>query len=219
MNNNEPTIRPLSKEETTKTQILNLQEVKTTAKKEMSASRTKFLSTFLFVLGVSFIAIGLSFNPIYNYLNKDKVKQQPTTSLRKTTGPSTCTVKSHNEKEGTNKELSYKFNFNEKTNTIKNYTKKLVVTPTTKSDLSKTTINTLKEKYTSLQSQKVNGYSINITENKNLEILVTINLEALSLQTFPDILKQDPITLVDYQLTNTKKEVLKSLENKGYKCN
>ena len=70
MNNEEPTIRPLSKEETTKTQILNLQEVKSTAKKETIASRTKLITTFLFVLGGLFVISGFLYTPIYNLLNK-----------------------------------------------------------------------------------------------------------------------------------------------------
>ena len=221
MNNEEPTIRPLSKEETTKTQILNLQEVKSTAKKETIASRTKFITTFLFVLGGLFVISGFLYTPIYNLLNKPDKKEKvtQTTNLRKTSGQITCTVKAHNEKNGTNSELSYKFIFNDQTNTIKNYIKKLIVTPATKSDKAKTTINQLSEKYKLLQEQKVNGYLLELNESKNkLEIVVTINLQTLDVQTFPEVLTQDPITLVDYQLTSQKKVILSSLENKGYKC-
>ena len=88
MNNEEPTIRPLSKEETTKTQILNLQEVKSTAKKETIASRTKLITTFLFVLGGLFVISGFLYTPIYNLLNKPDKKEKvtQTTNLRKTSG-------------------------------------------------------------------------------------------------------------------------------------
>ena len=222
MKNELPTITPLSKEEITKTQILNFQEVKKTALQEIKSSRTKFVTSFLFILGALFIISGFLYTPVYNLLNKQKEEEkvQQAIELRKSNGPITCTIKAHNEKEGTNKELTYKININDKTNTIKNYTKNLVITPSTKSDLSKTSIAESKQKYTTLQDQKVNGYSILITEQSNtLEVLVTINLEAISLSTFPDVLKEDPTTTIEYKVTDKKKDIINDLKNKGYKCN
>jgi len=245
LNNQNQLQQNMTKEELKNTQVLNLGDVKNTVKKEKRASFPKKIAVFLFILGVLSIVSGLSYNSVSSMLgltsnteantnttneaeeaNETTPPSDPDTTKAVTTetNPQTtkCILSSKTQADGTDKDISYEFNFNEN-NQLLNYTKTLNMIPTTGNSTGPVTINNSKELYTTIATYQIPGYTVIVSPTNNGEIAgltigITINLTSFDKEKYTSSNITDAFAQVDFELNTTKDTIVQTLTTKGYTC-
>ena len=218
------------------TQVLNLNDVEQVAKEEKKASLPKKLAVCLFAIGVLAIVGGFSYNSIASMLGLDTSqsgKTEETTTndtddngkaatVEDTTASTTCQKATPSQPNGTDKQVTYELSFDEESK-LQNYTKTMVLTPTTGNSTGPVTINTLKTGYTAIAAYQIPGYTLAVTPTNDgtvagLQIAVTIDLVNLDTAKYASYKIVDEVSKVDLKLNDTKEAVVNYLTTNGYEC-
>lgn len=215
----------MSREELTRTQVLNLSDFERVTKYEKSISKKPAI--FLAVLGVICIIAGLSYTPIMNIVI-DKITPEPPKIAKKVTDskPLTetkadtlaCRYNSIDETSGT--ELIVDLNLTFYNETLDYCTKTMnYVTILGKENLGQKAINYHYPIFMSLEEIEIPGYTIKTTLlNNGFETKTTFDLKNINTELLTDYHKMYPVTNVDFAYGETKDEAIERATSYGYIC-
>lgn len=210
----------LNKEELTKTQVLNLNDLEKVAKYEKKISKKPAI--FIAIFGLLLIISGIALQYTV-FAPKEEKKPNNNTENKNTptdngTGVS-CNLSQLANADGTDLTQNVTLNFTK--NQLKNYVKVLSIIPTVGNEVTgNATIKNILPIYQSLEATKINGYQISTTmQNAALQGTVIIDLTILDKTQITDAYKTNIFSNVEFDLNETKEAVVAKATAAGYTCN
>ena len=213
----------IAREELTKTQVLNLNELEKVANYEKRTSKKP--AKILAILGVMCITLGLSYNNIAaifsTSLTKEKDVYHKEVEENDVSPVSTinCRYTNFASSEGYDMTVDMTLIFNN--NTLKSYTKVMNVNPTAGQEaLASTSVPHLKAAYhQTFDHLQIPGYQI-VTNDKGsgFETIVSIDLATLDSTMLNAYHALNVVTKVEFALDDTKEAVITKGKSLGYTC-
>ena len=212
----------MTQEELQRTQVLNLKDVRETARFEKLTSKKPAI--ILAIIGIICIAFGTSFGVVQTMNTKklkdnQKIQNRKKSNLVKTSISSiNCTATSMNEPDGTGKILNVVLVF--KDERLTSMTKTYSIIPTVaESPESKATVQNF---ITALQPYLIDitGYKLTVAPETTGGVITTTeaNLEILDLNTVPQIHKDNYRFNIPFAKATIKQTALTNMTNLGFKC-
>lgn len=217
----------ISREELTRTQVLNLQELERVANYEQKTSKRPaalfafagFLAITLGLLYPNIMmavdSIGAIETPSYR-INIEDVYQLDTTPV--VTSKMICTLTQPGQADGTDRIYTTEFFFQEQK--LQTYVKTLNATPIVGNPNSMTTVQALYTNYSAFTTMPINGYKVvtTTTENSGTKVEITIDLKALDKTQLTYNHASNPFTNVEYELNADQTTIQNALTAAGYVC-
>ena len=212
----------LAKEELTKTQVLNLQELERVASYEKKVSKKPAL--ILAILGVMCITIGASYNNVISIFGKSS--NEATTNVAhkeiETTIDPVATINCQYATVDPTQGFDMAVNMTLilKNGKLSNYTKVMDVTPTIGQEiLAQSTIPPLFAAYQNFESLVIPGYKILSTaKGSGFETVVAIELNQLDATQLTIYHEQNVVTKVEFALDDSKDAIIQKAKTLGYLC-
>lgn len=218
----------MSREELTRTQVLNLSDFERVAQYEKSVSKKP--AVFLTVLGIICIIAGLSYNTIMDIVIDKITPPAPQVSKRITekednkslvetkNDTATCHYNSIDANSGT--ELILDLNLIFYNNTLDSCVKTMnYVTSLGKETIGQTAVNYYYPIFKSLEEVTIPGYAIKTTLiNNGFETKTTVDLKNVNTELLTDQHKAYPGTNVDFIYGEEKEAAIQRAISYGYTC-
>ena len=217
----------ISREELTRTQVLNLQELERVANYEQKTSKRP-AALFAFA-GFLAIALGLLYpnimmavdsigavdNTSYR-VNIEDIYQLDTTPV--VTSKMICTLTQLGLADGTDRIYTTELFFQEQK--LQTYVKTLNATPIAGNPNAMTTIQAIYSNYTPFSTMPINGYNVLITttENSGTKVEITIDLKTLDKTQLTYNHASNGFTNVEYELNADQTAIQNTLTAAGYVC-
>ena len=212
----------MTREELTKTQVLNLQELERVAKFERKTSKRP--AVLFAIAGILSLTLGLSYNnimidftnPAENTYRVD-LDSQYDSATPVPTKKVTCTLLQPTQVDGTDKSTTYELFFSEQK--LQTYVKTLTVAPTIGDPNGALAVQNILTTYQQLASSEVAGYKLTPeTDNQSTKISVTIDLQDLDRGQLTYSHAANPFTNVEYNLDADEATIVAGLQASGYIC-
>ena len=209
----------MTEEELQRTQVLNIDDFKQTARYEKISSKKP--AAFIAILGVIAILIGGSYPVIQSQMSKqkeDNTKSTIQTRKKEDTIKSelTCTLVSPNEANGLDKTMTIKYTFNNEK--LIAFTKTLDLKVTTGSAIGP---NSLQGYLTALDPYliKKNGYEVTVKKLDNEVITTTeVDYNKLDVNSIPEANQSNSNYSVQYVVNTSKEAIKQDMEKQKYTC-
>lgn len=217
----------ISREELTRTQVLNLQELESVAKYERQTSKRP-AALFAFA-GFLAITMGLLYPNIM--MAVDNIGATPKTSYRveindiydlDTTIPVatdkiTCTIAQPNQMDGTDKNSTIELYFHEQK--LQTYVKTMIASPTAGNVNGVATTTNLYNTYATYDAMAINGYTVATTaDGATTKVTITIDLQTLDKTQLTYDHVANAFTNVEYELNADQTAIQTALTTAGYVC-
>lgn len=213
----------LAKEELTKTQVLNLNELERIANYEKRTSKKPAL--ILAVLGIMCITIGVSYSGVLSIL--DSTNNSPKNSVehkevddtsKQSIATMSCKYTNFGGEDGTDTTVDMTLIFNN--GKLSNYTKVMSLMPTSgKEGDPALTISQLLIAYQSFETLNIPGYKISSNAKGNgFETIVSLELKSLDPTQLNIYHQGNVVTKVEFALDDTKEMVFEKAKDLGYIC-
>lgn len=218
----------ISREELTRTQVLNLQELERVAKFERQTSkRPAFLFAFA---GALAITMGLLYPNIMMAVDNIDFNEEPKTSYRVDldnnydtealpvpTDKVVCSIYQPYQVDGTDKTTTYELYFNDQK--LKTYVKTSLTVPTAGNPAGITVAQNVYNTYIAYNEIGIKGYKIeSFAENAAARVAVSIDLKQIDRTQLTYALVANPFTNVEYSLDDDQTAVQTALTAAGYIC-
>lgn len=217
----------MTREELTKTQVLNLQELERVAKFERKTSKRP--AVLFAIAGILSLTLGLSYNnimmavdsidftnPAENTYRVD-LDSQYDSATPVPTKKVTCTLLQPTQVDGTDKSTTYELFFSEQK--LQTYVKTLTVAPTVGNPNGALAVQNILTTYQQLASSEVAGYKLTPeTDNQSTKISVTIDLQDLDRGQLTYSHAANSFTNVEYNLDADEATIVAGLQASGYIC-
>ncbi len=214
----------LAKEELTKTQVLNLNELERIAKYEKKTSKKPAM--ILAILGIMCITIGASYNGVLNALNGTTENSNNSVAHKeldndKTTQPIStlsCKYTNFGSAEGMDTTVDMTLIFNN--GKLSNYTKVMNLMPTSgKESEAAGAISQLLTGYRSFENLTIPGYKISSnTKGNGFETIVSLELKTLDPTQLNIYHQSNVVTKAEFAFNDNKETVLQKANELGYIC-
>lgn len=210
----------MSREELTRTQVLNLSDLEKVAKYEKRTSKKPAL--ILAILGFFCIATGFSYMGIMNFINIEPVTQKA--DIYRKEVPETldktilCNYSLLNGTDGTDTTVDMKLNLRE--GHLVNYTKKMNVVPTLGNEaVGMVTIQSLLPAYQNFEAIQVSGYQIkSLPKGTGFETNVSIDLKNLDQTLLVPAHQSNVSTKIEFLLGDTEDVIYEKAKGFNYVC-
>lgn len=216
MNNNQN--QQMTPTELAQTQVLNINEVEETVKKEKKTSKKPAI--IIAIIGILLIAGGFSYPYIMGLINKKPASDNTPVAEETESTPLEnliCNKTQPANPDGTDTTNIYTYTFNN--NLLQKYTKTLTVTSTDNLEAGLAAMESLKSGYQALIIPDYEGYSLLINEeNATLNVTVSIDLTTLNKLTLPEANKANFLTNVEYDLNTERSIIEENMTTEGYTC-
>ncbi len=216
MNNNQN--QQMTPTELAQTQVLNINEVEETVKKEKKTSKKPAI--IIAIIGILFIVGGFSYPFIIGLMNKKPASNNDSVTDENNSAPLetlVCNKTQPANPDGTDTANIYTYTFYN--NLLQNYTKNLTVTSTDNLEAGLATIESLNSGYQALVVPDYEGYSLLINEeNATLNVTVSIDLTTLNKLALPEANKANFLTNVEYDLNTERSIIEENMTTEGYTC-
>ena len=217
----------MTREELTKTQVLNLQELERIAKFERKTSKRP--AVLFAIAGILALTLGFSYNNIMMAVDNIDFTEQSENTYRidldsqydsATPVPTkkvTCTLLQPTQPDGTDKSTTYELFFSEQK--LQTYVKTLTVAPTIGNPNGALAVQNILTTYQQLAATKVAGYELTPeTDNQSTKISITIDLQDLDRGQLTYSHAANPFTNVEYNLDADETTIRTALQAAGYIC-
>lgn len=215
----------MSREELTRTQVLNLSDFERVAKYEKSVSKKPAI--FLFVLGMFCIIAGLSYNSVMAFVIDKITPPAPQVSKRITENKDlietkndtvTCHYNSINDEVGT--ELILDLNLIFYNNTLDTCVKTTnFVTRLGKEETGQPVVDYYYQIFKTFEDIAIPGYTSKTNLiNNGFETKVTMDLKTINVESLTDQHKAYPGTTVDFIYGEDKETATQRAISYGYTC-
>ena len=217
----------MTREELTKTQVLNLQELERIAKFERKTSKRP--AVLFAIAGILALTLGFSYNNIMMAVDNIDFTEQSENTYRidldsqydsATPVPTkkvTCTLLQPTQPDGTDKSTTYELFFSEQK--LQTYVKTLTVAPTIGNPNGALAVQNILTTYQQLATTKVAGYELTPeTDNQSTKISITIDLQDLDRGQLTYSHAANPFTNVEYNLDADETTIRTALQAAGYIC-
>lgn len=213
----------LAKEELTKTQVLNLNELERIANYEKKTSKKPAL--VLAALGIMCITIGASYSGVLSIL--DSANNPPKNSVehkevddgsKQSIATMSCKYTAFGGEDGTDTTVDMTLIFNN--GKLSNYTKVMNLVPTSgKEAETKAFVTQLLSDYQLFETLTIPGYKISSNAKGNgFETVVSLELDELDLEQLNVYHWRNVVTKAEFALNDTKETVLEKAKDLGYIC-
>lgn len=217
--NNNQVNQQLTKEELTKTQVLNLTDLENVAKYEKKVSKKPAL--ILAVIGMLCIFSGFTYMGIANVMNK-RPETGKSAVYRKEVPEEddntiTCNYSQLGNADGTDIVVKMKLNLED--GKLQNYEKTMTVMPTEGNEaVGMPTIQVLLPAYQAFEPMLIPGYTIkSLPEKTGFKTEVKIDLTQLDV-TLLTAHQANVSTKVEFSLNDTKSMIMTKASTLGYLC-
>jgi hypothetical protein len=217
----------MTREELTKTQVLNLQELERVAKFERKTSKRPAL--LFAIAGILSLTLGFSYNNIMmavdsiDFSNASEnayridLDSQYDAATPVPTKKVTCTIMRPVQPDGTDRSNTYELYFSE--SKLQTYTKMLAIAPTAGSQDGALAAQTALSVYQQIAASKVTGYELKPeTNNQSTIISVTVDLQKLDRGQLTYSHAANQFTNVEYNLNDDETTIVTALQTAGYSC-
>lgn len=217
--NNNQINQQLTKEELTRTQVLNLTDLEKVAKYEKKVSKKPAI--VLAVMGMLCIFSGFTYMGIINAMNKEleigksevyrkEVPQEDNNKI-------TCNYSQLSNADGT--DMVVKMTLNLEDGKLQNYEKTMTVMPTVGNEtVGMPTIQVLLPAYQAFEPMIIPGYTIkSLPEKTGFKTEVKIDLTKLDV-TLLNAHQSNVSTKVEFSLNDTKTMIMTKASSLGYLC-
>ena len=217
----------ISREELTRTQVLNLQELERVANYEKKTSKRPaalfaFAGFLAITLGILYPNIMMAVDSIGGIQNTSyriniENKYNLDTTLPVATDKVTCTLTQPALADGTDRVYTTELFFHEQK--LQTYVKTLTAVPTIGNPTGPTTIQTIYTHYSAYDNMPINGYKVLTTaENSGTKVEITIDLKALDKTQLTYNHAANQFTNVEYELNSDQTAIQNALTTAGYTC-
>ncbi len=213
----------MSKEELTRTQVLNLSDFEQVTKYEKSTSKRPAI--FLAILGLFCIMSGISYNPIMNIVIEKITPPKPTISKRiidksniSEVASETLTCHYAITDNNLGVELILDTNLVFYNNQLDSYTKTMDYVPILgKEKLGKTAVDTYYQVFKNFEAISIPGYTTKTTQIGNgFETQTTFDLKTLNPSLLTVEHKSYAVTNADFQYGDSKEATIQKAVAYGY---
>lgn len=217
----------MTREELTKTQVLNLQELERVAKFERKTSKRP--AVLFAIAGLLALTLGFSYNNIMMAVDNIDFTEQSENTYRidldsqydsatpVSTKKVTCTLLQPTQPDGTDRSRTYELFFNEQK--LQTYVKTLTVAPTVGNQNGALAVQNILNVYQQFVASNVNGYELKPeSENQSLKISITVDLKKLDRGQLTYNHAANQFTNVEYNLDADETTIKTSLQSAGYIC-
>lgn len=221
----------MDKDQLTRTQVLNINDVEQTAQQERKNTNIKKLGLFILAIAVILITGGVSYQmlgigvpekttPAPTNAPTDEPTNTPNAIDVTPTGPY-CSLEVLQDADGTDKIFTYTLNYED--NLLKGYTKNINITQTEGNADGVTTVENFNSEYSSYTSTQFNGYLLSVTPTtinnlSGVQINSTVDLTLLDQSVLIEPFISNEYVKVEFQLDQSKEEVEAHLQELGYTC-
>lgn len=220
----------MDKDQLTRTQVLNINDVEQTAQQERHNTNIKKLGLFILIIGVILLTGGISYQMLGIGVPEKETPAAPTDNVQPANTPNAidttpttpyCRLETPAGEDGTDKMITYTFTY--EGDLLKGYTKTVNISQTEGNTEGVTTVDNYTNEYNSYTSTQFNGYVLSVTPSNNN------NLSGVQIETNVDLTVLDPSILVepfvsneyikvDFQLDQPKADVIGYLQGLSYTC-
>lgn len=219
---NQQNSQQLSKEELTRTQVLNLSVLEKVARYEKKTSKKPAI--ILAVIGAFLILSGFTSMAVINFMNSEPIKESSTVYRKETPVEEkeekviTCIYKQLAHTDGTDSFVI--MNLYLKNNALTKYEKTMTVTPTVGYEsVGLPTIQHLLPAYQTFEELEIPGYIIkSLPEANGFKTSVAIDLTILDVNLLNVYHHSNVSTKVEFALGATEEEILATAQVLGYTC-
>ena len=219
----------MDKDQLTRTQVLNINDVEQTAQQERHNTNIKKLGFFVFAIAVILITGGVSYQMLGIGV-PEKATPATTPSTEPTSSPNAidttptgpyCRLDIPQDADGTDKVFTYTLNY--EGDLLKGYTKNINISQTEGNADGVTTVDNYTSEYSSYTSTQFNGYVLGVTPTNNnnlvgVQIDANVDLTTLDQSVLVEPFISNEYIKVDLQLDQPKADVTAYLQGLGYTC-
>lgn len=217
----------MTREELTKTQVLNLQELERVARFERKTSKRP--AVLFAIAGILSLTLGLSYNNIMmavdsiDFTNPSEntyridLDSQYDSATPVPTKKVTCVFTQPAQVDGTDKSTTYELFFSEQK--LQTYVKTLAVAPTIGNPNGALAVQNVLATYQPLAASQIEGYEmLPETDNQSAKISITIDLKKLDRGQLTYSHAANYFTNVEYNLDADETTTVSALQAAGYIC-
>ena len=219
----------MDKDQLTRTQVLNINDVEQTAQQERHNTNIKKLGFFVLAIAVILITGGVSYQMLGIGV-PEKATPATTPSTEPTSSPNAidttptgpyCRLDIPQDADGTDKVFTYTLNY--EGDLLKGYTKNINISQTEGNADGVTTVDNYTSEYSSYTSTQFNGYVLGVTPTNNnnlvgVQIDANVDLTTLDQSVLVEPFISNEYIKVDLQLDQPKADVTAYLQGLGYTC-
>ena len=216
----------ISREELTRTQVLNLQELERVAKFERQTSKRP--AVLFAIAGILAITMGVFYPNIM--MAVDSIGSTPKTSYRVDlsekydeqalpvpTDKVVCNLSQYAQADGTDKHTTLELYF--KAQKLQTYVKTQAVYPSAGNVAGQTVVQNMFNTYSAYNTLEIKGYKVETTqENNGTKVSITNDLKQLDRTQLTYALVANPFTNVEYELNADQVSLQATLSAAGYIC-
>ena len=219
----------MDKDQLTRTQVLNINDVEQTAQQERHNTNIKKLGFFVLAIAVILITGGVSYQMLGIGV-PEKATPATTPSTEPTSSPNAidttptgpyCRLDIPQDADGTDKVFTYTLNY--EGDLLKGYTKNINISQTEGNADGVTTVDNYTSEYSSYTSTQFNGYVLGVTPTNNnnlvgVQIDANVDLTTLDQSVLVEPFISNDYIKVEFQLDQPKADVTAYLQGLGYTC-
>ena len=219
----------MDKDQLTRTQVLNINDVEQTAQQERHNTNIKKIGFFVLAIAVILITGGVSYQMLGIGV-PEKATPATTPSTEPTSSPNAidttptgpyCRLDIPQDADGTDKVFTYTLNY--EGDLLKGYTKNINISQTEGNADGVTTVDNYTSEYSSYTSTQFNGYVLGVTPTNNnnlvgVQIDANVDLTTLDQSVLVEPFISNEYIKVDLQLDQPKADVTAYLQGLGYTC-
>ena len=219
----------IDRDQLTRTQVLNINDVEQTAQQERHNTNIKKIGFFILIIAVILLTGGISYQMLGIGV-PEKETPAPKNTPEATNTPNAidttpevpyCRLEVLGDADGTDKIFTYTFNYEE--DLLKGYTKNINITQVDGNNDGITTVDNYTNEYNSYTSTQFNGYMLSVTPSNNnnlsaVQIEANVDLTVLDQSVLIEPFISNEYIKVDFQLDQAKADVSAQLQGLGYTC-
>ena len=219
----------IDRDQLTRTQVLNINDVEQTAQQEKRNTNIKKIGLFILIIAVILITGGVSYQ-LLGIGVPEKETPTPASTPEPTSTPNAidttptgpyCRLEIPQDADGTDKVFTYTLNY--EGDVLKGYTKNINITQTEGNADGVTAVNNFTNEYSAYTSTQFNGYVLSVTPSNNnnlsgVQIEANVDLTVLDQSILVEPFVSNEYIKVDFQLDQPKADVVAYLQGLGYTC-
>lgn len=221
----------MDRDQLTRTQVLNINDVEQTAQQERHNTNIKKLGFFVLAIAVILITGGVSYqmlgigvpekaSPTPTPASTPEPANTPNAIDTTPTGPY-CRLEVPQDADGTDKVFTYTLNY--EGDVLKGYTKNINITQTEGNADGVTAVDSFTNEYSAYTSTQFNGYVLGVTPTNNnnlvgVQIDANVDLTTLDQSVLVEPFISNEYIKVEFQLDQPKADVTAYLQGLGYTC-
>ena len=212
-NNNNQVKQQLSEEELQRTQVLNFDDFKETARIEKISNKKPAI--IIAIIGIISILLGTNYTGIRSLISKKNEEPKVQTRKQEKQVKINCT-KSNDNSDGTTEKLVVNFVLNE--NGIETYEKIYTLTIIPGSVNGASSIQKFKDSILQYKVQK-DGYDISSKEiDSGIEVTTKVDYNKININDIPQRTQDNYRFNVTYLKSSTKEQILEDMKNQKFLC-